>query len=92
MNLTPANPNDRAFARCEAAWLREPDYGDLSDDELRAIADEEMQRALDDTDPRHVAAAVALGAASLRAHLAAVQHMPWERAWTTADAVIGGAR
>ena len=55
-----------ALSRWERSRLEAPDYSDLTDDELRALGDEELQRALDDTDPRHLAAALDLGAVSLR--------------------------
>jgi len=76
----------RGLAR--APWDERDDDGAAAD----AADAREAQRAVDDTDPRHLAAAVALGAASLRAHRAAVQCLPWERGWTLADAAIGGAR
>lgn len=69
-----------------APWEERDDAAALDAADAR-----EAQRAVDDTDPRHLAAALDLGAASLRAHRAAVQCLPWERGWTTADAAIGGA-
>lgn len=64
--------HDRAFARCEADYLREPDWREPSEDELDAADAREAQRAIDDGE--------------------VTQHLPWERAWSTADAAGGGAR
>jgi len=54
----------------------------------RAAAARAVLAGAEDADPRHVAAALGLGAVSLRMHRAAVQRMPWESAWTAADAAV----